>query len=39
MSDEYDKLFQNSDIRHINPPIFNVIYDKPEGVPRGVYHE
>ena len=24
--------------RHINPLMFDVIYDKPEGVARGVYH-
>ena len=25
-------------IRHINPLMFDVIDDKPEGVARGVYH-
>ena len=25
-------------IRHLNPLMFDVIYDKPEGVARGVYH-
>ena len=27
-----------SNIRHINPHMFGVIDDKPEGVARGVYH-
>ena len=25
-------------IRHINPLMFDLIYDTPEGVARGVYH-
>ena len=28
----------NNFIRHINPLMFDVIDDKPEGVARGVYH-
>ena len=30
----YELMF----IRHINPLVFDVIYDKPEGVAREVYH-
>ena len=25
-------------IRHISPLMFDVIYDKPEGLARGIYH-
>ena len=32
------KLYKYGEIIHINPPMFDVIDDKPEGVARGVYH-
>ena len=33
-----EDLGKIGDIRHINPLLFDVIDDKPEGVARGVYH-
>ena len=38
MSSCYELMSGCPFIRHINPLMFDVIDDKPEGVARGVYH-